>query len=321
MFPPPERLAEGNYELSMVGADKAGNVGWSEGVVVGITRTPNVSRASAYGRFVRGDANGDGRIDISDGIATLQYLFVGGDLGEENCQDAADFDDSGDLQVTDAIRSFDFLFQGGPPPDQPFPLPMVDATYDALTCGDGTPHPDDVDNDGDGFSETEGDCDDTDTALSPDGIEIIDDNIDQDCNGEDLVTCEASYWLTSQYPVNAITHCGIINGTLNIFDNTTNLLPLQNLTMVTGNLNISSTFALTSLSGLEQVHTVGGFVQIAGNAALLDLEGLNGLSSVGENFSIWENDFLCQSEVDAVFADENLSIVGSATSNGNNDGC
>ena len=39
-----------------------------------------------------------------------------------------------------------------------------------------------IDNDGDGFSENEGDCDDSNALISPNGTETID-NVDEDCNG------------------------------------------------------------------------------------------------------------------------------------------
>jgi len=44
----------------------------------------------------------------------------------------------------------------------------------------------DVDNDGDGFTENEGDCNDTNATISPAGIEICGDGIDQDCSGFDM---------------------------------------------------------------------------------------------------------------------------------------
>ena len=51
------------------------------------------------------------------------------------------------------------------------------------------PKPDDVDDDGDGITENQGDCDDTDAAVHPGATEICGDGIDQDCNGSDL-SCE-----------------------------------------------------------------------------------------------------------------------------------
>ncbi len=45
-----------------------------------------------------------------------------------------------------------------------------------------------VDDDGDGFTENQGDCNDNDLSIYPDATEILDDGIDQDCNGSDLIT-------------------------------------------------------------------------------------------------------------------------------------
>ena len=45
---------------------------------------------------------------------------------------------------------------------------------------EGTDHADD---DGDGFSELGGDCDDGDARISPAAREVIDDGVDNDCDG------------------------------------------------------------------------------------------------------------------------------------------
>ena len=91
-------------------------------------------RAPGYGpRFRRGEANGDGAVDISDPVTVLQFLFVGG--AEPSCLDAADADDSGVLDITDAIRLFGFLFLGGSAPPEPGPAACGrDPTDDALGC-------------------------------------------------------------------------------------------------------------------------------------------------------------------------------------------
>ncbi|MBU0483642.1 MAG: DUF1566 domain-containing protein [Proteobacteria bacterium] len=48
-------------------------------------------------------------------------------------------------------------------------------------------NPNDADNDGDGVTENQGDCDDANVAIHPGATEICGDGIDQDCSGADLV--------------------------------------------------------------------------------------------------------------------------------------
>jgi hypothetical protein len=82
--------------------------------------------------FVRGDANGDGKRDISDAVYELDFLFKGGPAVP--CKDAADANDDGKLDLSDAIRLLGFLFQGTASLPAPFPGPGLDPTADALGC-------------------------------------------------------------------------------------------------------------------------------------------------------------------------------------------
>jgi len=83
--------------------------------------------------FVRGDADGDGVLAISDAVVVLQHLSAARDPGLR-CLDAADADDSGALNVTDAIYVLSSLFQGGATPPAPFPVCGADTTEDGLSC-------------------------------------------------------------------------------------------------------------------------------------------------------------------------------------------
>ena len=64
--------------------------------------------AEHQARFLRGDPNASGRVDISDGIFVLNYLFQGAET--PTCLDAADANDSGRVDISDAITLFGFLF-------------------------------------------------------------------------------------------------------------------------------------------------------------------------------------------------------------------
>jgi hypothetical protein len=83
--------------------------------------------------FVRGDADGSGAINITDGIFILNFLFLGG--GDPPCRDAADPDDSGSINITDGIYVLNFLFLGGDDPLAPHPACGIEANdNDGLSC-------------------------------------------------------------------------------------------------------------------------------------------------------------------------------------------
>ena len=84
-------------------------------------------------RFVRGDTDATGTINLTDGIVILQYLFVGAEA--PSCLDAADADDSGDVNLTDGIYVLNFLFSAiGSPPPPPYPSCGVDTTPGGPGC-------------------------------------------------------------------------------------------------------------------------------------------------------------------------------------------
>jgi regulation of enolase protein 1 (concanavalin A-like superfamily) len=69
--------------------------------------------------FHRGDADGSGDLQLTDGVFILSWLFVQG--GTPPCMNAADSDDSESIELTDAVLILSFLFLGGPPPVEPGP--------------------------------------------------------------------------------------------------------------------------------------------------------------------------------------------------------
>jgi hypothetical protein len=119
-------LSDGGNEIHVLGLDLAGEVLTSDSVVVTVvTEDPDA-------RFLRGDANVDGRINLSDVFWTL--AAINGEVFPA-CLDAIDTDDSGELDLVDVLATLEFLFQGGAPPPPPFPGVGVDPTSgDALGC-------------------------------------------------------------------------------------------------------------------------------------------------------------------------------------------
>jgi len=91
-----------------------------------------ISPRSVRTAFLRGDANDDGTLGLSDAISTLLHLFSA-DF-PLSCHDAADSNDDGRLDVSDAIQTISYLFLGANAPPPPFPDPGDDPTADELAC-------------------------------------------------------------------------------------------------------------------------------------------------------------------------------------------
>ena len=110
-----------------------------------------------------------------------------------------------------------------------------DFCYGEGFIGNTDPEPD-VDNDGDGFTEAQGDCNDNDATIYPGAEEICDDGIDQDCNGVDLLAptvdagpsidvCEGPFQITGASAFNFEQLQWTTNGT-GTFDNPNVLAPI-----------------------------------------------------------------------------------------------
>jgi hypothetical protein len=87
--------------------------------------------------FIRGDADDNSRVELTDAVQILGFLFQG--LPAPGCFDAADADDNGGVELTDAVRILGFLFQGTAPPPAPGPVDCGEdpaEPVDALDCAE-----------------------------------------------------------------------------------------------------------------------------------------------------------------------------------------
>lgn len=100
-----------------------------DGALVG-PASITVSRGAS---FVRGDADWGGRVNVTDAVTVLAYLFRGAPI---ECADAADANDDGRIDLSDGVRILDYVFRGGAPPALPFPDAGADSTPDELGCGE-----------------------------------------------------------------------------------------------------------------------------------------------------------------------------------------
>lgn len=81
--------------------------------------------------FIRGDANSDGHLTLSDVFAVLRNNLIGDKV---ECQDAADVDDNGRLDQNDVSYLVDALFRRLALISAPLAEPGLDPTPDELDC-------------------------------------------------------------------------------------------------------------------------------------------------------------------------------------------
>ncbi len=96
---------------------------WPDGVEqvvpsVAVDQTIVVHRGTGLLQIIRGDANGDGAIDISDPVAMLAGLFGG---PTAPCEEAAEVNGDGLYNIADPVYLLAHLFTMGPNPIAPFP--------------------------------------------------------------------------------------------------------------------------------------------------------------------------------------------------------
>jgi hypothetical protein len=140
VFDVPADAALGEHVLQL--RNEVGNPPLSNNFVVeGLSVFPDltdgtvtISDGPAEATFIRGDANGSGKMDIADGIYILNFLYKEGPVPP--CMDAADVDDNGRVNMTDGVNAIDYVFKGSPVPMAPFPAAGLDPTADDMTCLD-----------------------------------------------------------------------------------------------------------------------------------------------------------------------------------------
>jgi Dockerin type I domain len=82
--------------------------------------------------IMRGDANGDGKVNAADMVFINNWLFNEGPCPP--CMDAADVNDDGRVNVADLSYLQTYLYMNGPAPLPPFPYCGHDPTSDYLSC-------------------------------------------------------------------------------------------------------------------------------------------------------------------------------------------
>lgn len=97
---------------------------------------PNLVAFPPALKFLRGDVNHDNKVDISDPVYILTYLFQGGE--QPKCEDSADANDDGMVDISDPIKILSYLFTNDQTGEIPLPGAIsagLDPTVDDLGCG------------------------------------------------------------------------------------------------------------------------------------------------------------------------------------------
>ena len=124
-----------------VTAPACGTVGWAPLRVTTVAGFDEEAQGFQYEDtggtlFLRGDANDDATVDLSDAVTILGDLFLGS-AASAPCRDALDGNDDGTIDLSDAVAVLSFLFTGGadiPPPGIEIPGPDPTPDVDIPPC-------------------------------------------------------------------------------------------------------------------------------------------------------------------------------------------
>lgn len=100
---------------------------------MGFTAHGLLELIDARSGFVRGDADGDGRLSMTDAVLTVLDA-IGRRQVDGNCPAALDADESGEIDLSDAVRLLRYLFAYGDPPPPPYPACGPDSVGAPLPC-------------------------------------------------------------------------------------------------------------------------------------------------------------------------------------------
>ena len=98
----------------------------SDGSLYGMTHQSTQDRngvifrlvPTSASRFLRGECNDDGEVDLSDAVCILEWLFSGAAV--PGCVAATNVNGDGETNIVDAIYLLSSLFLGGAAPAKPF---------------------------------------------------------------------------------------------------------------------------------------------------------------------------------------------------------
>ncbi len=104
--------------------------------IIPTTLTGSVVPVDVQGDYIRGDANGEGIVNLADSIFLINWTFQSGPA--PSCLRAADSNGDGTLNIADSIWLINYFFLSGPTPPPPFPT-CAFGSGSPLSCQSYTP--------------------------------------------------------------------------------------------------------------------------------------------------------------------------------------